>query len=237
MLPLCYTLASGYLLQPQPPPRVAASARRAPVMVAAASETEVPIERTAPSPELEPREVISSVMAALHRTNWDAPEPYYGFGIALNFLAPTHMAKLNGAKPAGYARFLRQPHKVQQTTWNEYRFEGDVITIDSGRGLEAFQMCSTRAVPTDEWTSVRWKLVKVSTDFLAVIEGRELGEQSDESQWMVEACFSSEPDQSGDSEFQVRKADGADSFVEQLRELHGEEARVGRGARPHARPP
>ena len=152
----------------------------------------VPIEHTEPAPELTPREVVTSMNAALHRSNWDTPTPYYGFEVALRFLAPTHMAKINRAKPGGYSRFLRQPHKKTQIMWNEFRFEGDLITLESPSGVdEAYQMCSVRAAPTDEWTSVRWKLVKVSRLFLAVVEGRDV-EPSDEgaTQWMVEAVFS-----------------------------------------------
>jgi hypothetical protein len=128
-------------------------------------------------------------MSALHRTNWDTPTPYYGFEVALRFLAPTHMAKLNNAKPGGYARYMRQPHKVGQITWNEFRFEGDVILLEGGSGPdEAYQMCSVRSSPTDEWTSARWKLIKVDVD---------AGETTF-AQWMVEAVFSNEPDQYSD---------------------------------------
>ena len=74
----------------------------------------------------------------------------------------TVKAKLKRAKPAGFARFLRQPHKIDQINWNECRFEGDVILLSTGAGEanEAYQMCSVRAGPSDEWTSARWKLVK-----------------------------------------------------------------------------
>ena len=94
----------------------------------------VPLQHVQPSPTLTPRDVVNSVMSALHRTNWDTPTPYYGFEVALRFLAPTHMAKLNNAKPGGYARYMRQPHKVGQITWNEFRFEGDVILLEGGSG-------------------------------------------------------------------------------------------------------
>ena len=32
-------------------------------------------------------------MAALHRSNWETPTPFYGFEVALRFFAPTHQAK------------------------------------------------------------------------------------------------------------------------------------------------
>ena len=149
----------------------------------------VPLQHVQPSPSLTPRDVVNSVMAALHRTNWDTPKPYYGFEVALRFLAPTHMAKVNSAKPGGYSRYLRQPHKVGMILWNEFRFEGDTILLENGDSPdEAYQMCSVRSSPTDEWTAARWKLVKVQIDF---------GESSF-SQWMVDAVFANEPDQYND---------------------------------------
>merc|ERR1719482_299264 len=114
----------------------------------------VPLPHLNPAPALEVRDVISSVMAALHRSNWDSPSPLYGFEVALRFLAPTHAAKLRNAKPGGFARYLRQPHKIAQISWSEFRFEGDVVLLTSDEGVEeAYQMCSMRASPTDDWTS------------------------------------------------------------------------------------
>ncbi len=149
----------------------------------------VPLQHVQPSPSLTPRDVVNSVMAALHRTNWDTPKPYYGFEVALRFLAPSHMAKVNNAKAGGYSRYLRQPHKVGMILWNEFRFEGDTILLENGDSPdEAYQMCSVRCSPSDEWTAARWKLVKVQIDF---------GESSF-SQWMVDAVFANEPDQYND---------------------------------------
>eukprot|EP00966_Prymnesium_polylepis_P148729 3436046-Prymnesium_polylepis.1 len=105
------------------------------LLMKAAVDGVVPLEKLGPSPTLEPREVISSVMAALHRSNWDSPTPFYGFEVALRFLAPTHQAKQKKAKPAGFSRFMRQPHKVGQISWNEYRFEGPVIEL-KGAGAD-----------------------------------------------------------------------------------------------------
>jgi hypothetical protein len=153
----------------------------------------VPLEALNPSPTLEPREVISSVMAALHRSNWDSPTDFYGFEVALRFLAPTHAAKLKGAKPSGFSRYLRQPHKIKQIEWNEYRFEGELVMLkDDDEREEAYQMCSLRSSPTDEWQSARFKLVRVDSDF---------GEVSSLSQWMIEAIYSSEPDTPEDIEY------------------------------------
>jgi len=161
----------------------------------------VPIEHLQPQPGLSPRDVISAVNAALHRSNWDTPTAFYGFEVALRFLAPSHPAKLAGAKPAGYSRFMRQPHKVDQTLWNEFRFEGDVITLKNDEGMEeAYQMTSMRSKPTDEWWSARWKLVKVDLDY---------GETT-KSQWMLDAVFATEPDVSTDAEYQRASDDDDD---------------------------
>ena len=77
-------------------------------MMVSAKDGQMPLERLEASPTLEPREVIGSMMAALHRSNWDSPTPFYGFEIAMRFLAPTHAAKLKNAKPSGFSRFMRQ---------------------------------------------------------------------------------------------------------------------------------
>ena len=42
------------------------------------------------------------MLSGLHRTNWDADDrPYFGFEVALRFLAPSHIAA--GATVGGYA--------------------------------------------------------------------------------------------------------------------------------------
>ena len=92
---------------------------------------QVPLLSVQPSPVLTPREVISSVMAALHKSNWDEPTPYHGFEVALRFLAPTHQAKVNKAKPAGFARFMKQPHKISKILWNESRYDGELVLLIS----------------------------------------------------------------------------------------------------------
>lgn len=174
-----------------------ASPCRSPVM----SEN-VPLEALNPTPVLEVREVISSVMAALHRSNQDAPKELYGFEVAMRFLAPTHAAKLRGAKPGGFARYLRQPHKVGQINWGEYRYEGDTVYLTSDAGVaEAYQMCSMRPSPSSKWVSTRWKLVQVEADY---------GETVTRPQWMVEAVYSGEPDTPEDIEFlRTHQVEGA----------------------------
>ena len=122
------TCARAYLLTPS-----RRAARCVPLRMQDAPPTweppSVPLQHVQPSPSLTPRDVVNSVMAALHRTNWDTPTPFYGFEVALRFLAPTHMAKVNNAKPGGYSRYMRQPHKVGMILWNEFRFEGDTIVL------------------------------------------------------------------------------------------------------------
>lgn len=154
-----------------------------------AADKSVPLEALQPTPLLEPQEVVSSVLAAIHRSNWDSPTPYYGFEVALRFLAPTHQAKLNKAKPSGFYRYMRQPHKVAEIEWNEFRFEGELIRLqtDDTAGLvkeEAYQMVSLRSSPTAPWLATRWKLVKIDCDY---------GETT-QQQWLVEAVFANEPD-------------------------------------------
>ena len=151
-----------------PPPTTLHAARRVPTALRCAGGQEVgpagvPLVHMNPSPALEPREVISSVMAALHRSNWDQPTPFYGFEVALRFLAPTHDAKIRKAKPGGFYRWLRQPHKLCMITWGEYRFEGDPIILmgpaEAGE-KETYQMTSLRSSPNADWVNARWKLVK-----------------------------------------------------------------------------
>jgi hypothetical protein len=184
-------LAPGvhHVSHPHRMPRAAARVQlSASATVIAEEGKQVPLQNLRPSPMLQPREVISSVMAALHRSNWDKPTPYYGFEVALRFLAPTHQAVLKKAKPAGFYRYLRQPHKRYEIEWNEYRFEGDLITLQTDvPGIireEAYQQTSLRSSPDAEWLSARWKLVKVDCDY---------GETT-QQQWLVEAVFANEPD-------------------------------------------
>ena len=153
----------------------------------------VPIEFLNPLPSLEPREVIGTVMAALHRSNWDNPTPHFGFEVALRFFAPTHQAKLLNAKPAGFARFMQRPHKVSQILWNEFRYEGPLVELRSDAGiLEAYQAVSLRTSSSDEWMTSRWKLVQVEFDH---------GAQVMPSTWLVEHIFVAEPDTAEDIEF------------------------------------
>jgi len=153
----------------------------------------VAIKHRNPLPALQPRDVIDTVMAALHRSNWETPTPYYGFEVALRFFAPTHQAKLRNAKPAGFARYMQRPHKISQLMWNEFRFDGDVVFISSDDGVkEAYQTVSLRASPDDEWQSSRWKLVQIEFDY---------GTTVTPPTWLVEHVFVGEPDTPEDIEF------------------------------------
>jgi len=184
----------------------------------------VPITNLKPSAALSPREVITSVMESLHRSNWDRPTECYGFEVAMRFLAPTHAAKLKKAKPTGFSRYLRQQHRIRFVKWNEYRFEGDVARLTGDDGVEeAFQMISLRSSPTAEWCSARFHLVLVPPDCggqaeleekralkKKVLAGAALADEERERldelkalrkaekalppQWMVEAIYSDEPD-------------------------------------------
>ena len=135
-----------------------------------------------PSPALQPREVIATMMSALHRSSWDEPRPYFGFEVALRFLAPSH--QVAGATPRDFQRYLRQPHKQAILEWAEYKWEGELTIINN---QEAFQQVSVRSGPSAPWTSVRWLLVRVDAG------------DTPHTCWMVDGVFVQEPDQfSGD---------------------------------------
>jgi len=129
-----------------------------------------------PSPALQPREVISTMMSALHRSSWDEPRPYFGFEVALRFLAPKH--QMAGAIPRDFQRYLRQPHKAALLAWAEYRWEGELTMVED----EAFQQVSVRSGPDEPWTSVRWMLTRVDAG------------DTPHTCWMVEGVFVEEPD-------------------------------------------
>ena len=181
---LCVTLITPAALVPSRPLPAAHLHARAPWVRCSPSHMGgVPLEQLRPSPLLQPREVISSTLAALHESNWDTPTPYFGVEVAFSFLAPTHQAKRMGEKAAGFASHLvRLPHA--EMLWNEFRFEGETILVQSDEGMEeAYQMCSLRSGPEEEWISSRWKLVKVNPN----------DESSSQKQWMIEAVFANEP--------------------------------------------
>mmetsp|Transcript_15504 Transcript_15504/g.49923 ORF Transcript_15504/g.49923 Transcript_15504/m.49923 type:complete len:356 (-) Transcript_15504:221-1288(-) len=205
-------------------PFVHARSRSGAARMCVSGDRAVPITNLKPSAALSPREVITSVMESLHRSNWDRPTECYGFEVAMRFLAPTHAAKLKKANPTGFSRYLRQQHRIRFVKWNEYRFEGDVARLTGDDGVEeAFQMISLRSSPTAEWCSARFHLVLVPPDCggqaeleekralkKKVLAGAALADEERERldelkalrkaekalppQWMVEAIYSDEPD-------------------------------------------
>jgi len=155
-----------------------------------------------PQPALQPREVIETMIHALHRSNWDHPQPYFGFEVALRFLSPSHQyrsyEKSKKYTAQSFQRYLRQPHKAKLLSWGEYRWDGDVTLIQG----EAYQQISVRAGPEDEWASVRWLLTRVSPAAAAAAASSgkagggvdaKLG-ASAQTQWMVDAVFMHQPD-------------------------------------------
>lgn len=168
------------------PPAVTRSHRSpfaaAVVMEASTFEAPAAVLHRQPSPVLQPREVIATMMSALHRSSWDEPRPYFGFEVALRFLAPTHQVK--GATPREFQRYLRQPHKEALLNWAEYKWEGELTIINN---KEAFQQVSIRSGSDADWTSVRWLLVRVDAG------------DTPHTCWMVDGVLVEEPDSySGD---------------------------------------
>ena len=72
-----------------------------------------------PGPNVQVREVIDSMMAAVHRDYLNTPEhPFLGALCAMRFLSSTHQAasfEKQGGPPA-FERYLRQPHKQARTS-------------------------------------------------------------------------------------------------------------------------
>jgi len=127
------------------------------------------LARAQPSPALQPREVISTVMTALHRSNFDCD-------VALRFLAPSNPA--SRATAERFASYLQQTWYVPLLSWSDYRWEGDCTLLGES---EAYQQLSVRADADAPWTSVRWIL-------------RRVPHYASSEQWMVEAVFVAEPD-------------------------------------------
>ena len=108
------------------------------------------------SPALQPREVISYMLNALHKSNLDKPKLHFGCEVALRFLAPTNPA--SKATPEKLAEYLGQTWYQPLLNWNEYRWEGDLTLLGEN---EAYQQVSTRVDANSPWVSVRWILVRV----------------------------------------------------------------------------
>ena len=57
-------------------------------VVSAPSLTTAELDAARPSLAMEPRDVITTMMSALHRSNADTLRPYFGCEVALRFLSP-----------------------------------------------------------------------------------------------------------------------------------------------------
>ena len=109
-----------------------------------------------PSPALQPREVIKTMLSALHRSNFDQPRARFGAEIALRFLAPSNPA--SQATPERFAAYLSQSWYQMLLDWEEYRWEGDTTLLGES---EAYQQVGVRSSPEEAWVAVRWILVRV----------------------------------------------------------------------------
>jgi len=181
---------------PRVPPMTPTLSRSALIRLTASAETSTfgpptdedrkRLQDACPSPLLQPREVITTVMNSIHRASWDNPRPFFGFEVLNRFLSPSHQYPVelelrgNKATPQSLSRYLRQPHKRELLAWNEYRWDGDLQLMAESR--EAFQQISVRSGSDAAWTSVRLMLVRVEPT------------SHPHSQWMLDAVFVSEPD-------------------------------------------
>jgi len=166
----------------------------------ALSAEELVAER--PGPRVEVREVIDSMMAAVHRDFLNTPEhPYLGCEVAMRFLSSTHQAasfEKQGGPPA-FERYLRQPHKQALTDWREYRTVGRPIVIErTNHAWEAYQQLEVRSSADAEWATIRWLLKK---EMFVPREGEDEGNEDvgyasgGRYAWRVDGVFSEEPDE------------------------------------------
>jgi hypothetical protein len=135
------------------------------------------LARAGPSPVLQPRELIQTMMQCLHSSSWDDPRPYFGFEVALRFLSPSHQCF--GFLPRDFFRYLRQPHKQTLINWNEYKWAGDTTILEGEEAYQQLTVCDKEGV----CQSVRFMLVRVSPN------------AEPHSQWAVDAVFVAEPDE------------------------------------------
>ena len=130
-----------------------------------------------PSPALQPREVIETVMCALHRRNQDTPYARFGSEVAMRFLSPDSPASQRSLEQ--FADYLSQEWYRPLVEWSEMRWDGDLVLL--GNGAEAYQQAGVRSSPTAAWVSIRWILARV------------LAEGGHE-EWRVATVFVQEPD-------------------------------------------
>lgn len=125
-----------------------------------------------PRPQLSPRDVIATLLTALHKSNLDTPRLRFGAEVVLRFLAPTNPASRVTAER--FSQYLMQSWYDPLLSWSEYKWHGDTVFLSDGN--EAYQQVVVRAAPDEEWTSVRWILSLA------------------QSEWRVESVFVQEPD-------------------------------------------
>jgi len=183
MHPGCLLIASAALLRPPLSPAFASSVPRASVCLSAADtfgppsdELRARLSSVQPSPALQPRELIATVMNAMHASSRDTPRAYFGCEVALRFLAPTNPA--SRCTTEVFAEYLEQTWYQPLLQWSEYVWQGELTLLGAS---EAFQQVGVRSRPDAPWASVRWILRRVP-----------VSETND--QWMVEAVFVQEPD-------------------------------------------
>mmetsp|Transcript_48472 Transcript_48472/g.105084 ORF Transcript_48472/g.105084 Transcript_48472/m.105084 type:complete len:354 (+) Transcript_48472:32-1093(+) len=129
-----------------------------------------------PSPSMTPRQVVQTMLHALHRSNIDRPRARFGCEVVLRFLAPSNPA--SRVTPQRFGQYLGQPWYTPLLEWEEYRLEGDAVIM--GNGTEAYQQVGVRSSASGEWCSVRWilSLAKLETG----------------DEWRIESVFVQEPD-------------------------------------------
>jgi len=184
--PLAGATAHALLLTPLPPFLPGACRQRAGFPTASESAATIESSPDAeacaalidarPSQSLEPRNVILTLMHALHKKNLDTPSARFGCAVVLRFLAPENPA--SRATPQRFAEYLAQPWYLPLLEWSEFRWEGDTVLLSNGR--EAYQQLNVRSGEGGEWTNVRWILEKVGVD--------------GSGEWRLESVFVQEPD-------------------------------------------
>merc|ERR1711920_677274 len=94
-----------------------------------------PIQNTAladakPLPQLSPREVVATMLSALHKSNIDTPRLRFGAEVVLRFLAPTNPAsKVTAAR---FAQYLSQPWYAPLLRWSEFCWQGETVFLSHG---------------------------------------------------------------------------------------------------------
>jgi len=163
------------LLARSPVAALRLSASESPFSAPTAEENAALVD-AGPSPALQPRELITTVMHALHKSNMDTPRMQFGSEVALRFLAPTNPA--SRCNVTVFSEYLSQTWYQPLLQWAEFVWQGDLTLLGAS---EAFQQTGVRSTPDAPWASVRWILRRVP--YLET-----------SGQWMVEAVFVEEPD-------------------------------------------